>query len=114
GSGGRMPGVTAATAVDLWADAVGQERLAERLRSAAAQPVHAYLFVGPEGWGARAVARAFGAEVLTRGLPDEEADRIRALVASDNFADLLTVEAEGNQLREGEVEELIKLAFRAP
>lgn len=110
-----MPAVRAATStVDLWAEAVGQERLAERLRSAARQPVHAFLFVGPEGWGARAVARAFAAEVLTHDLPPEEADRITALVAVDNFADLLTVEAEGNQLRDPEVEELIRLAFRAP
>jgi DNA polymerase III subunit delta' len=109
-----MPVVAPATSVDLWAEAVGQERLAEQLRSAARQPVHAYLFLGPEGWGARAVARAFAAEVLTGGLPADEVDRIRELVAEDNFADLLTVEAEGNQLRKDEVDELIRLAFRAP
>lgn len=110
-----MTGVsTTAPAVDLWAEATGQERLAERLRTAAESPVHAYLFVGPEGWGARAVARAFAADVLAAGLDRDEADRVRALVAADNHADLLTVEAEGNQLRKDEVDELIRLAFRAP
>lgn len=100
--------------VDLWAEAVGQERAAAQLRAAAARPVHAYLVVGNEGWGARAVARAFAADVLADGLDGEEAARVRHLVATGGHADCLTVEPEGNQLRKEEVDELIRLAHRQP
>lgn len=103
-----------ATTVDLWADAVGQEQAAARLRPAAANPVHAYLLLGHEGWGARSVARAFGAEILAHGLDGSEAGRARSLIADGNFADFLTVEPEGNTLRNEEVDDLIRLAFRAP
>ena len=33
----------------VWDAVVGQPRVVERLTRAAAQPVHAYLFVGPSG-----------------------------------------------------------------
>jgi DNA polymerase-3 subunit delta' len=104
----------AATTTDLWADAVGQGRAAAQLRPAAANPVHAYLLLGQEGWGARAVAAAFGADVLAGGLDPEASERVRSLVAEGNFADFLTVEPEGNTLRNEEVDDLIRLAFRAP
>jgi DNA polymerase-3 subunit delta' len=104
-----------ATTTDLWADAVGQERAAAQLRAAAANPVHAYLVAGQEGWGARALAKAFAAEVLTAGLDDAaEAERVRHLVAADEHADLITVEAEGGVLRDPEVDELVRLAHRRP
>ena len=110
-----MPGVSeAVAAVDLWADAVGQERAAAQLRPAAGAPVHAYLLLGHEGWGARAVARAFAADVLAEGLDADGRNRVQALVAAGNHADFLVVEPEGNQLRSGEVDELVRLAFRAP
>jgi DNA polymerase III subunit delta' len=102
------------TATDLWADVVGQERAATLLRSAAGSPVHAYLVAGQEGWGARAVARAFAAEVLSQGLDADAAERVRHLVAEDSHADAITVEPEGNQLRKDEVDELIRLAYRHP
>lgn len=108
--GGR---VTAAT-TDVWGAAVGQERAAAQLRAAAARPVHAYLIVGQEGWGARALAAAFAAEVLAAGLDPGEAERVRRLVVAGGHADCLTVEPEGNQLRREEVDELIRLAFRQP
>ena len=103
-----------AVLTDPWAEVVGQDRTAAQLRSAAASPVHAYLLTGQEGWGSRAVARAFAAEVLTVGLAGDEAERVRHLVATDAHADCMTVEPEGNQLRKDEVDELIRLAFRQP
>lgn len=106
--------MTTATTTDPWAEVVGQERAAAQLRSAAATPVHAYLLVGQDGWGARPLARAFAAEVLAAGLDAVEAERVRHLVATVGHADCLTVEPEGNQLRKDEVDELIRLAFRQP
>lgn len=107
--------MAASTITDPWAEVVGQERAAAQLRPAAARPVHACLLAGQEGWGARAVARAFAADVLADGVDDPaEAERIRHLVASDAHADVVTVEPEGNQLRKDEVDELIRLAHRQP
>lgn len=53
--------------LDLWAEVVGQRRAVADLRAVAHHPVHAYLLVGPRGSGKRALARAFGAEVLASG-----------------------------------------------
>lgn len=103
-----------ATAVDPWDDVVGQDRAAGQLRAAGANPVHAYLLVGQEGWGARPLARALAAEVLTAGLAGGDAERVRHLVATDGHADCMTVEPEGNTLRKEEVDELIRLAHRQP
>lgn len=99
---------------DLWAEAVGQEHARAQFGVAAADPVHAYLLLGHEGWGAQAVAAAFAADVLSAGLEGAEAERVRSLVAARGHADLMTVEPEGNQLRTEEVDELVRLAFRAP
>ena len=99
---------------DPWADVVGQDRAVAQLRAAALSPVHAYLFCGQEGWGARALAKAFAAEALATGLDGDDAERVRHLVATEAHADCMTVEPEGNQLRKDEVDELIRLAFRQP
>jgi DNA polymerase-3 subunit delta' len=102
------------TATDNWDEVVGQQHAATQLRAAAASPVHAYLLVGHEGWGARALSRAFAADVLSAGLDHVDAERVRHLVATVGHADCLTVEPEGNQLRKEEVDELIRLAHRHP
>lgn len=99
---------------DLWAEAVGQDAAAEQLRAAAASPVHAYLLVGHEGWGARAVAAAFAGDVLSVGLDDDAAERVRSLIAAGGFADFQLFEPEGAAIRVPEVAELTRLAHRAP
>lgn len=106
--------MTTAAATDLWGEAVGQEAAAQQLRAAAASPVHAYLLVGHEGWGARAVAAAFAADVLTAGLDDAAAERVRSLIAAGGFADFLVFDAQGRGLRMDEVTELIRLGHRSP
>jgi DNA polymerase-3 subunit delta' len=106
--------VPTTTAADPWDAVVGQDRAAEHLRAAASAPVHAYLLVGQEGWGGRALARAFAADVLSVGLDEADAERLRHLVAAGGHADVATVEPEGNQLRKDEVDELIRLAHRQP
>ena len=104
-----------AAATDLWTEAVGQDRAAAQLRAAAANPVHAYLLAGQEGWGARPLARAFAAELLVAGVDDDaEVERIRHLVGAGDHADVITVEAEGGSLRDQEVDELVRLAHRHP
>ena len=45
----------------VWDGVVGQRRAIDRLRASAADPVHAYLFVGPPGSTKDVAARAFAA-----------------------------------------------------
>ncbi len=47
------------TELDLWEAVVGQDEIVAQLRSAAADPTHAYLFVGPPGVGTMAAAGAW-------------------------------------------------------
>lgn len=48
----------------LFDDVIGQPDAVDALHRAVAQPVHAYLFLGPEGSGRLAAARAFAAALL--------------------------------------------------
>ena len=85
-----------------------------QLRAAAVAPVHAYLLVGPEGRGARTLARAFAADLLAAGLDGDAADRARRLALAEHHADLVIVEPSGNVLRDEEVEHLVIEASRSP
>jgi DNA polymerase-3 subunit delta' len=100
--------------VDPWAGVAGQERAVAQLRAAAHQPVHAYLFVGPEGSGRRAAVRAFAAEVLGAGAEGEDAERHVRLALAEQHPDLVIVEPEGNLVRREEAERLVAEAWRSP
>jgi len=71
--------------VDLFTDIVGQPRAVEQLRAALANPVHAYLFVGPPGAGKRAAARAFAASLI------DGDERTTRLVLAEQHPDLIVV-----------------------
>lgn len=92
---------------------VGQERAIEFLRTAAASPVHAYLFVGPDGSGARAAARGFAAALLC---PDGGCGTCttcrRALAAT--HPDLVLLERSGASILVDEAREITRLALRSP
>ena len=66
---GDRPGAVRDLMASIWDAVVGQPRAVERLARAAAQPVHAYLFVGPSGSTKKQAARAFAA------LPDRRCRR---------------------------------------
>ena len=78
--------------LDVWADVVGQEHAVAQLTAAAANPVHAYLLVGPAGSGKRAAARAFAALLLSAGSTGEEAERHVRLALAEAHPDLRVVE----------------------
>jgi DNA polymerase-3 subunit delta' len=78
--------------LDVWADVVGQDHAIAQLTAAAAQPVHAYLLVGPPGSGKRAAARAFAALLLSAGSQGEEAERHARLALAEAHPDLHVVE----------------------
>ncbi len=81
-----------ATDLDVWRDVVGQDHAVAQLTAAAANPVHAYLLVGPAGAGKRAAARAFAALLLSAGSTGEEAERHVRLALAEAHPDLRVVE----------------------
>lgn len=114
---------TVDASVDAGWDAVsGQSAAVQRLRAAVDNPVHAYLFVGPEGAGKRAALRAFAGELFAAGAPDgPSADRHRRLAAAERHPDLVVVEPDGPVFRGGrgtdgdtEASIVIREAFASP
>lgn len=93
--------MTDVAAGDVWSDVVGQDAAVGLLSSAARDPLHAYLFVGPPGSGKRTALRAFAAEVLAAAAPDDDPDRHRRLALAEQHPDLVIIEPEGNQFRGG-------------
>ncbi|MBU3700675.1 MAG: hypothetical protein FGM58_01330 [Acidimicrobiia bacterium] len=100
--------------VALWDDVVGQDGAVAMLRSSVAEPVHAYLLVGPHGAGSRALARAFAAALMGRGLTDDAAARQASLVLAQDHPDVFEFDPEGASLRESEVERILDFALRSP
>lgn len=88
-----------ATALDVWADVIGQEAAVAQLTAAAAHPVHSYLLVGPAGSGKRAAARAFAALLLSGDAEGEAAERHVRLALDEKHPDLQVVEATSAQGR---------------
>ena len=90
-----------------WDGIVGQRAAVERLAVLAARPVHAYLFVGPEGCGKEAAARAFAA-VLVDG--PEPSEHTVSLVARGGHPDVIDVLREGAAVDKEEAEHVIRAA----
>lgn len=84
---------------NAWGRVIGQEGALGSLRPAAGSPVHAYMFVGPRGSGRRAAARAFAAELLSRGLDDESAERAVRLAIAEQHPDLVVIEPDSTVWR---------------
>lgn len=101
-------------AADVWAEVVGQPDAIEQLRNSAAQPVHAYMFVGPHGSGRWSAARGFAAEVLSAGLGQEASDRAVRLALRGEHPDLIKIDPTGNEYRRDDVAFLITEASRTP
>ena len=100
--------------VSLWDDVVGQDDAVGVLRSSVADPVHAYLIIGPHGSGKRAVARAFAAALMGRGLDDDAAARQARLVLARDHPDVFEFDPEGASLRMEEVGEILDRVMRSP
>jgi DNA polymerase-3 subunit delta' len=72
-------------------------------------PAHAYLLHGPAGTGKRAAARAFAAELLSRGAPDPENARLR--VEHGSHPDLTWVAPSGaHEMLRRDVDEAVVAA----
>lgn len=93
--------------VAVWDEVVGQADALATVRASVEDPVHAYLFVGPSGSGKRALARAFAAALMGRGLDAEAAARQARMVLSRAHPDVWEFEPEGASLSKDEVKDLI-------
>lgn len=95
---------------DPFEDIIGQDRAVEQLRAAVANPVHAYLFVGPRGSGRRKAAARFAGELV-----GADADRLRNrdLAAREEHPDLVVFEPQGNAFLVGEADAVVIEASRA-
>jgi len=98
---------------DVFASVLGQPTVVAQLRAAARAPVHAYLFVGPQGVGKRRAARAFAALLLCRrGGCGECDDCLRALRGA--HPDLVVRERTGAAISVDEAREVVRLSALSP
>ncbi len=103
--------------IDVWAAVPDQGQAVGQLRAAVAAPVHAYLFVGPSGSGAREAARAFCAELIaggTTGADPATAERHRSLALADQHPDIAVVERSGPAVTVGQAREIVRAASLSP
>jgi len=107
--------VTADAASDPWDAVPGQDRAVALLRAAAAEPLHAYLFVGPPGSGKDRAAAVFAGEILAAGTDDPAAAaRHRQLAADLQHPDVTVVRREGASIQVAQAVEIVRLASLKP
>jgi DNA polymerase-3 subunit delta' len=99
--------------IDLFREVIGQDRAVAQLRAAAAEPVHAYLFVGPSGSGKRAAAHAFAAALLAPAGADRD-DRDARLALAGTHPDLRIVEREGASISAKQADDIVRAASLSP
>ena len=97
-----------------WDGVIGQHQAVSLLQSAIGAPVHAYLFLGPEGAGKRECARIFTAGLLSDGFAAPDAERVMRLAEAEQLADLVVIEPEGRQLLAGDARRAIYEAGQPP
>jgi len=109
-----LPPLSAETAgVDLWADVVGQDDAIAELRAAVDAPVHAYLLVGPRGCGARELARAFAAGLVSRDRIGDDAVRQARMALTGNHADVTEFARVGASISAEQADAIIATAARS-
>ena len=96
----------------VWDVVVGQDRAVRRLRSCVADPVHAYLFVGPPGCTKDQAARAFAAALLTGS--DQPDHRSARLALAGEHPDVREVRRVGAAIAKEQIEDIIRTAALAP
>jgi len=96
----------------VWDQIRGQDRAVHQLTHSLANPVHAFLFVGPEGCGKEEAARVF-AGLLLSGTTDPE-DRINNMALRGTHPDIHEVRREGASVLRDQAEEVIHIASVTP
>ena len=96
----------------MWSAVVGQPQAISKLAFAAADPVHAYLFVGPSGSTKAEASRAFAA-LLMAGT-DDPLQRDARLALAGQHPDVREVERQGARISAEQVADIIRNASLAP
>lgn len=96
----------------VWDGVVGQPRAVAALTRAALAPVHAYLFVGPNGCTKDEAARAFAA-LLLNGVDDADQRDARLALAGEH-PDVSEVRRAGATISKDQVSDVIRSASLAP
>jgi len=96
----------------VWETIVQQEKAVERLKQLALNPVHAFLFIGPEGCGKEEAARAFATQLMTGS--DNANSREANLIMRGSFSDVIEVLREGAAVDKDEAEAIIRLSTTTP
>lgn len=96
----------------VWDPIIGQERAVEWLQQLVRNPVHAYLFVGPEGCGKEEAARAFATMLITGA--DDATSREAQLIVRGAFADVSEVLREGAAIDKDEADNIVRQAATTP
>lgn len=96
----------------VWDLVRGQDRAVALLQSASAEPVHAFLFVGPKGCGKEEAARTFAGVLLAQN--DDPTDRANDLALRGTHPDIHLVVREGASIIKDQSEEVVRLASVTP
>lgn len=96
----------------VWDKVVGQDTALTRLRLLAERPTHAYLFVGPEGAGKEAAARAFAARLVTGS--DDATSRVADLIMRGAFVDVTEIVREGAAVDSDEAQAIVQQSVLTP
>lgn len=96
----------------MWDSIRGQERAIDQLTHSLAQPVHAYLFVGPEGCGKEEAARAFAGSLLSES--SDPSHRTNDMALRGVHPDIHEVRREGASILKEKAEEIIGIAGVTP
>lgn len=91
---------------------VGQDHVIQQLRHVANSPVHAFLFVGPEGCGKDEAARAFASLLLSGN--EDRSDRTNDLVLREAHIDVHDVRRVGASISAEQADEVIRIASTTP
>jgi len=96
----------------VWSAVVGQPSAVVSMRTSAAAPVHAYLFVGPPGSTKDEASRAFAAALLTGS--DDPATRDARLILAGEHPDVREVMRVGPAISAEQAAEIVRQATLAP
>ena len=100
--------------IDLWGLITGHTEATDFLKTAVASPVHAYLFVGPEGAGREEIARAFSGSIFAKYEEGQDHERCKDLAWRGLHPDLSIIEPEGRGLRVSDARKIIIESSRSP
>jgi DNA polymerase-3 subunit delta' len=95
----------------VWDSVRGQTHAVDLLRQLTRNPVHGYLFIGPDGCGKDEAARAFASCLVTGS--DDATSREARLIFQQSFTDVHEIRREGASILAEQAEKVIQLASRS-